>query len=194
MTETNTPLTADGLWNEATELFSNFKAMRPRSSWLTGLSVSAGRGRLERLKTSKPAKALLPKLDALPDDEFSVFRSYAQVNLEQAESAVRLSLVANITIPLGFLVVANQFFPGIVRSLVDYTGADAMLLGLVSAGTLLFIAIWYCYAGVFQARAIDHLTTIAAARRGLDANGGGLRSRRKSADEDAPTDSVEQLL
>lgn len=201
MTETKTEPTADDVWDEATRLFSNLRGMRPRSSWLTGLSVGAGQGRLKRLTESRPAQTLMPKLIALPDSGFSLFRSYAQVNLEQSQAAVRLSLIANITIPVGFLVLANQFFPGIVRQLVEYVGADAMLLGLASAGSLLFLAIWYCYSGVFQARNLEHLTVIAAAkrRRGPDAgNASEDRSSRTSEDalseDSSPTESVEQLL
>lgn len=201
MTETKSKPTADSVWREATELFSNLRGMRPRSSWLTGLSVGAGRGRLKQLLTSSEAKKLTPRLEALPDAEFAVFRSYAQVNLEQAQAAVRLSLIANITIPVGFLVLVNQFFPGSVRSLVSYVGVDAMLLGLLSAGSLLFFAIWYCYAGVFQARNLEHLTVIAAAkRRGAAATAGEDEVDRPSPGSDTQdeaadaVESVEKLL
>ncbi len=201
MSETKLHPTADTVWRKATELFSNLRGMRPRSSWLTGLSVGAGRERLKRLTNSKGAQTLMPKLEALPDSEFAVFRSYAQVNLEQAQAAVRLSLVANITIPVGFLVLVNQFFPGSVRSLVAYVGADAMLLGLLSAGSLLFFAIWYCYAGVFQARNLEHLTMIAAAKRrhtpdqaGAEDEGMSRRSSETPAEASPALESIEKLL
>lgn len=195
MTETKTAPTADDLWQDASAQFSNLRGMRPRRSWFSALSVGASRNRLQKLKNSKDAETLLPKLAALSDGEFSVFRSYSQVNLEQAEAAVRLSLIANVTIPVGLLVIANQFFPGIIQGVVKETGVEAMLGGFLSAALVLFVLIWYCYAGVFQARNLDHLTTIAAARRlGADGTGTTRRGNRGPNEPDAPTEAIEQLL
>ena len=200
MTEDTAQLTADNVWQQADGLFSNLRGMRPRLSWLTGLSVAAGRKRVERLTGSAGAARLMPKLAALSHEEFAVFQSYAQVNLEQSEAAMRLSLIANVTIPVGILVIANQFFPGIVQGFIDYSGTDATLAALGAAGTALFLAIWYCYAGLFQARDLAHLTVIAAARRsspnGTGVRSGGTASRpKRPADEAAePTQSLENLL
>ena len=183
--------TADRLWREAMHLFSNFRGMRPRRSWASGLSVGTGPKRLERLTGSKGAAQLMPKLERLSDRELVIFRTYARINLEQAEAAMRLSLIANITIPVGFLVILNQFFPGTVLELVEYAGPEAMLVGVGLAAGLLLILIWYSYAGVFQARDISHLAAIAAAKRGAgvsDQEGSG------DSDEPGPLEAVEPLL
>lgn len=189
--DTGTATTAGELWREATRLFSNVKAMRPRKSWASGLSVGTGPKRLERLMGSKGAAQLMPKLEALSDRELVIFRTYARINLEQAEAAMRLSLIANITIPVGFLVILNQFFPGTVQELFAYAGVDAMLFGIGLAAAALLMLIWYSYAGVFQARDISHLAAIAAARRGAgsaDQESGG------DSDEAGPLEAVEPLL
>ncbi len=191
MTEDATRATANSVWAEATSLFSNVRGMRPRRSWFTGLSVGAGRHRLERLTRSKAAGKLMPRILALPDAEFAVFRTYVQVNFEQAQSAMRLTLIANITIPVGFLVIANQFFPGLVQDFIDFTSLDATLIALGTAGAALCLAIWYCYAGVFQARDLAHLTAIAAAKRGADPQTG---VNGDDIDSDDPTEPVGHLL
>lgn len=185
------PMKAGELWREAMRLFSNFRGMRPRRSWMSGLSVGTGPKRLERLTASKGAAQLMPKLERLSDRELSIFRTFARINLEQAEAAMRLSLIANITIPVGFLVILNQFFPGTVLELVEYAGPEAMLVGVGLAAGLLLILIWYSYAGVFQARDISHLAAIAAAKRGAgasDQEGSG------NSDETGPLEAVEPLL
>lgn len=182
---------ADRLWREAMHLFSNFRGMRPRKSWASGLSVGTGPKRLERLMASRGARQLMPKLEALSDRELVIFRTYARINLEQAEAAMRLSLIANITIPVGFLVILNQFFPGTVQELFDYAGVEAMLGGTAAAAVVLLLLIWYSYAGVFQARDISHLAAIAAAKRGASASddeGSG------NGDESGPLEAVEPLL
>ena len=78
------PMTAGELWREAMRLFSNFRGMRPRRSWMSGLSVGTGPKRLERLTSSKAAAQLMPKLETLSDRELVIFRTYARINLEQA--------------------------------------------------------------------------------------------------------------
>ena len=185
------PMTAGELWREAMRLFSNFRGMRPRRSWMSGLSVGTGPKRLERLTSSKAAAQLMPKLETLSDRELVIFRTYARINLEQAEAAMRLSLIANITIPVGFLVILNQFFPGTVQELFDYTGVEAMLGGIAAAAVVLLMLIWYSYAGVFQARDISHLAAIAAGKRGAgasDQESGG------DGEEAGPLEAVEPLL
>ena len=189
--DVGTVSTADRLWREAMHLFSNFRGMRPHRSWMSGLSVGTGPKRLERLTASKAARQLMPKLEALSDRELVMFRTYARINLEQAEAAMRLSLIANITIPVGFLVILNQFFPGTVQEAFDYAGVEAMLGGIGAAAVVLLLLIWYSYAGVFQARDISHLAAIAAAKRGVasgDEEDGG------DADDAGPLEAVEPLL
>lgn len=182
---------ADRLWREAMRLFSNRRGMRPRRSWMSGLSVGTGPKRLERLMASRGARQLLPKLEALSDRELVIFRTYARINLEQAEAAMRLSLIANITIPVGFLVILNQFFPGTVQELFDYAGVEAMLGGIAAAAVVLLLLIWYSYAGVFQARDISHLAAIAAAKCGASASDD---EGRGNGDEAGPLEAVEPLL
>ena len=189
--DVGTASAADRLWREAMHLFSNFRGMRPRKSWASGLSVGTGPKRLERLTGSKGAAQLMPKLEALSDRELSIFRTYARINLEQAEAAMRLSLIANITIPVGFLVILNQFFPGTVQKVFEYSGPEAMLAGFGLVAVILLMLIWYSYAGVFQARDISHLAAVAAAKRGAgasDEKDGG------DGDEAGPLEAVEPLL
>ncbi|RIJ25817.1 hypothetical protein D1224_01470 [Henriciella barbarensis] len=189
--DAGTPTTADQLWRDTMRVFSNFRGMRPRKSWLSGLSVGTGPKRLERLTNSKGAAQLMPKLEALSDRELSVFRTFGRINLEQAEAAMRLSLIANITIPVGFLVILNQLFPGPVQNVFEYSGPEAMLGGIGLVAVILLMLIWYSYAGVFQARDISHLAAIAAAKRGA-----GLSDEKDGGDGDeaGPLEAVEPLL
>ena len=191
MTGNSPQPSADAVWAEVSALFSNVRGMRPRKSWFTGLSVGAGRHRLERLTASKAARTIMPRIEALSDSGFALFQTYVRVNFEQAQAAMRLTLIANITIPVGFLVIANQFFPGLVQDFIDFTSLDATLIALGTAGAALCLAIWYCYAGVFQARDLSHLTAIAAAKRGADPQTG---VNGDDMDTDDPTEPVGHLL
>ena len=201
MDDKGAPPGASDVWQETTVLFSNLRAMRPRRSWLTGLSVGTSPKRLDRLTQSRSAAQLMRRLLAMTPADFAVYRAYAHVNLDQAEAAMRLSLIANITIPVGFLVIVNQFFPGSIQQLLTIVGPAAMLGGVGCAAFLLVFLIWYSYAGVFQARDIVHLTAIAAARRDPETEtpgktgilDGGYSSASRERTEQ-PGETIEKLL
>lgn len=87
----------------------------------------------------------------------------SEVNLEQALSAFRLTLVVNISIPLGLVVLINQLAPGAIANLFVETPAVAVLGPLAVMLALLITAMWYAYAGALAARDLNHLLRLRLA-------------------------------
>ena len=163
--------TAEAVWAETAPRFANLHAMRPRLSWFNGISQRANQTRLDKLTGSGSAKSLQASLAALPDRELRRFAARAAVNLEQAISATRLSLLVNVTLPVAGVLFLAQATDGAAWDyVVRETAADPTLrqaLLWVGAGmlVLLWLSVWYIYAGLQQARDIHHLTTLALADR-----------------------------
>lgn len=171
-------------WSKATRLFSNASGMRPRLSWLTGLSIDTRANRLQRLLKQNRAAALGDILAELNERDIRRFHHYADVNLERAAAAMRLNLVVNISAPIGALVIVNQLFPQLIPYFVDEYGMDAIIAGALGALSLLLLSIWYCYAGVSQARDLKHLSDLYRADR-------DSRRRRRDEFNDDPLDPAE---
>jgi hypothetical protein len=153
----------DMLWAKIAPVFSNRAFMRPHSAWYFGLASRAGENRIRELTGSAPArrlKAVLAEADAAQISRLAV---RSAINQDQAEAALRLTLVANISAPVGGLVLLNQFLPGsVVDTFLDLSPL-VVLMPLLMVVSILLAIIWYAYAGVAAARDLNHLLRIAQA-------------------------------
>ena len=174
----------DDAWERATQTFANAKAMRPRLSWLTGVSIDTTANRIQRLLHQRRAAALHGVLESLDAAALRQFLQRTEINRERAAAAMRLNLVVNISAPIGALVIANQLFPEFVPNLVTQFGMDTAIAGSAAVLFLLLFSMWYCYSGVMQARDLAHLTRLYIAGR-LDA------AAAASDYDDAPLDPAE---
>ena len=176
----------DEAWSAAAIPFANLRAMRPSGHWFTGVGERTGAMRLQRLRSHKKAESLRDLLAPLSQAELRRFLTLAIVNFEQAKGAMRLNLIANISVPVGFLIIMNQIFPGHIGALIDRLSLIEFYVGFGLAVTLLLASMWYCYAGVHQARDLYHLALIAAS----DAGGAPIQT---SADDGDPETDVSEL-
>lgn len=160
------------VWKEAARLYANRSGMRVRRSWLSGVGERVGFDRLGTVTRRPVAKRVNERLGGLSDADMRVFHAYATVNLEQASGALRLSLIVNVSLPVGLILLLNALLPdGLAGLHVVRTASDAgWLYWTISLSLLLAVVaalVWYCYAGVHQARDLYHLSSIELARRGL---------------------------
>lgn len=147
----------EALWNEISKPFSNGAFMQLHTSWFAGLASRAGPKRMQQLARSKPARKLEQILADLKPEEVAPLIVRSEINLDKAISALRMTLVANISVPAGSLVLANQLASQRIQSMVETTPVMALAM---SIGAVLFILlgiIWYAYAGVAAARDLNHL-------------------------------------
>ncbi|MCK5747209.1 MAG: hypothetical protein KAH44_13390 [Oricola sp.] len=105
-------------WERATRLFATPKAMRPRKSWLTGVSMDTAADRIQRLLREPRAISLRAILVALDGASLRDFLQRTEINLDRAAAAMRLNLVVNISGPVGALVIVNQLLPQVVSDFV----------------------------------------------------------------------------
>lgn len=165
--------TAETLWPEIARAFSNRAFMRASPSWLSGLADRAGASRLQRLQATRPAKALKRLISGLDPVQLQRLLVYSEVNQEQATSALRLTLIANISIPVGLLVLFNQVLPGSIQAFVATLPEIAIVAPLVAVISLLVGVLWFAYAGVDAARDLNHLLRLKLADAGRPAGGEG---------------------
>lgn len=158
----------DTLWNQIAPVFSNRAFMRPHRIWFAGVSERTGFDRMMRLTQSPPARKLAPLVAGLDRVQLGRLVVRSVLNQDQALSALRLTLVANISVPLGALVLINQFLPGSVGDLIRSLPPVAVLVPLLMMVSLLVGVIWFAYAGVAAARDLNHLLRLHLA----DATGG----------------------
>lgn len=147
-------------WTSATRLFATSKAMRPRLSWVTGVSVDTASDRIQRLLGEPRAQALRKILAALDAGALRRFLERAEINLDRAAAAMRLNLIVNISAPVGALVIVNQLFPQAVATFVAEYGMESIVVGSACVLFLLLLSIWYSYCCVTQARDLAHLTRL----------------------------------
>ena len=170
-------LDLDEVWGEATTLYANKRALRLSRSWFTkGMAERAGGDRLSVMRRRPGAKRVAHLLEGLSDPDLRVFHARAAINLEQAVAATRLTVLYNISVPLGVVLLVNELAPNLVALVFADSGpavTGAAWSGLLALLGLVFLAIWFCFAGVHQARDLYHLATLAMARRGLAATLGG---------------------
>lgn len=137
--------------------------MRASPSWLSGLGDRAGASRLERMQATRAAKTLRRLIAGLDRAQLQRLLVMSEINHEQAVSALRLTLVANISFPVGFLVLFNQFQPGSIQAMIESMPALAIILPLVMALSLLMGVLWFAYAGVDASRDLNHLLRLSLA-------------------------------
>ncbi len=147
-----------------------------------GVSSRSGPLRVARLEACRPAKRLRAILSDLGPADIERLLVRSEVNLEQAISAFRLTLVANISIPVGLVVLINQLAPGAIGNLIAQTPALAILLPLSLTLALLITVMWYAYAGALAARDLNHLLRLRLADTGT-----GVPRRLAGAAEIDPT-------
>lgn len=177
MTNASVPET---LWPEIAKAFSNRAFMRVSPSWLSGLADRAGASRLERLQATRPAKTLKRLIAGLDRQQLQRLLVHSEINQEQAASALRLTLIANISIPVGFLVLFNQFIPGSIQGFIATLPALTVVGLLVTVLSLLVGVLWFSYAGVAAARDLNHLLRLSLAEAAQPAGG----------EDDEPVDAI----
>lgn len=159
----------EALWPEISKAFSNRAFMRASASWLSGLAARAGASRMERLQATGPARKLKALIAGLDRAQIRRLLVYSEINHDQALSALRLTLVANISAPVGLLVLFNQFLPGSIQAFIGTMPTAAILIPLVMALSLLVGVLWFAYAGVAAGRDLNHLLRLSLAEAGLSA-------------------------
>ena len=180
-----TPFTCEAVgsaWRAAEKVFANRRAMRPSAAHFYGLVERTHPNRMGKLLNAQKARAVSDIFQKLDDRQLGQFRTMAFVNLEQATSAMRLNVIGNISIPVGFLVLVNQLLPNRLGLFISEIGAEALLFICSVVLALLVVTMWYAYAGVLQARDLYHLTLIETARRG------------DVSPADTPSDAIEAPL
>jgi len=160
------PTSDEALWDAIAPIFSGRAFMRAEASWLAGLASRTGHDRMRRLTGSKQAKRLQPMIAGLDRRQLSRLIVRSAINHEQAMSALRLTLVANISGPVGALVLLNQFLPGSVQDFVVSLPPPVVILPLFLGIVTLFSVIWFSYAGVTAARDLHHLLRLRLAEMG----------------------------
>lgn len=167
----NAPSVSD-VWDNITSLFKARHGIKYRSVFLTGLSTRVNAKRLSKLRNTKQAKALSAILTNLPKEKIKALRTFAAINQEQAVAAFKVTMVGNVSLPIGFLAVLHQVLPkGLGGTIIDLYDSEAALLFLAT-GTLIGIVLiaivaMYALANLNQARDIRHLIDLHAAERGI---------------------------
>ena len=182
MTQTLTSQTdqrtiADEAWSQLESMFTNQRGMVPSSSWLYGLGDRVNWQRLQRLENSETAKKAKAIFSSLTDGQLAYIKDRAHVNMAEAEGALRLFLIANISVPVGALFLINQIFPNALATLT--AGFDTQMW--ITQGIAISIAIlmlisttWFTYAGVRQSRDLYFLCVLTLSRRQLGLKSGEL--------------------
>lgn len=178
--------TTENAWTEIAQAFSNRAFMKYNPTWLWGISARSGPRRIARLEGSRSAIHLQKILADLGNAEIASLLVRSEVNLEQALSAFRLTLVVNISIPLGLMVLINQLAPGAIGNLLAETPVEAILVPLFLALGLLITSMWYAYAGALAARDLNHLLRLRLA----DAETGMARGLAGPAEIDPTVDGL----
>jgi len=163
-------------WDELAKIFNNWAGIRPRKSWFTaGVSERTGYKRVRVLESGKQAAKFYDITKDLTERELRYILKRAELNLEQAYSAGRITTVLNATVIIGVIVLFNQIFPGEIgkffkEMIASFDSSDAflgvtLLLGLLMGLAIMIIILSYSYGGTAQARDLKHLIELSLARR-----------------------------
>ena len=164
------PISISSKWDEIVGLFKARTAFQPSKFWMSGLSSRLGSKRLSRLRTTKRALRLESLLNAASNRDVKALRTFAAVNQEQATAAFRLTMVNNITWPVGFLAIIHQFSPnGLGGLLQNSFKTDFLFLSVLGATVIVCVigVALFALANLSQARDIRHLIDLHAAERGI---------------------------
>jgi hypothetical protein len=167
------PLAGDAVWLEASHLFGNRHGMRPKKSWSYGYSSRVARDRLQLLCESPAAARLYELVAPLDRAAFSKLMARSLVNLEQARAGFRISLIGNITVPIGALVVLNELAPGwLAETLRAGTPNELLMIATTwsVAAVLILGGLWWAYGGLSAARDLHHLLYLIRVGRFGDAD------------------------
>ena len=160
-------------WEKIQALFQARRAMRPNKAWYNGLSTRLGRERLKNLLSTPSAEHLAAILDQCGDERLKALRTYAAINMEQAVSAFRITIVGNITTPIILLSIVHQLSDGGVGKVFEFihngelSAMVVMISGVIFLGLTMFFVLVYALACLNQARDIRHLIDLFAADRGV---------------------------
>jgi len=160
-------------WKEIEALFPAKKALRLSWAWFNGVSTRLKDGRISRLMKEDEVGALAAILDQCDDRRLKALRSYAAINLEQVQSAFRLTMIVNISAPIIFLTLLNQFIQGGLGALLyrfhqnERDNILAIAFGGGVGALMLLIVAFYALAHLNRARDIRHLMELMAAERGI---------------------------
>ncbi len=184
------PLADDTVWREASRLFGNRHGMRPKWSWSFGYSSRVTPDRLQRLCGSPAAARLCALVAPLDSAEFSRLMARSLVNFEQARAGFRISLIGNITVPVGALVTLNEIAPGWFADTL-LTGTPNELLTIATAWSvavaLILGGLWWAFGGLSAARDLHHLLYLIRFERFGDADASpGLDDENDEAFPGAP--------
>lgn len=159
-------------WQSLHDIFAKARGNKVMG-WSSGMSPRLHRNRLSRLLGSARARSISDFLKLRSDNRVKALRTYAAINMEQASSALRLTVIINVSIPIIFLTIFNQVFPGALNEL--FTGPDkfireslwfvAFIFALSFSALIIILA--YGTARLSEARDIRHLIDLAAAERGI---------------------------
>jgi hypothetical protein len=160
------------IWEEIAQTFKAHQGLKVGSVWLTGMSSRVSAKRLSKLRSTKQAESLTSTLSDLPKDTIKALRTFAAINQEQVVASFRITMIGNVTIPIGLLAVFHQILPkGLGATILEFYDdrATLSLLAITSLICVFFIMIvaLYALANLNQARDIRHLIDLYAAERGI---------------------------
>jgi len=160
-------------WERIAALFRTRNALKTRRVWFTGMSARMGKQRITALRETKQAKALFDIVKGVSRSDVKALRTFAAINQEQAVAAYKVTMIANVSIPIGVLALIHQLSPDGLGALIlsIYGDEQTGLFALITASTIavigiLFISL-YSLGNLNQARDIRHLIDLYAAEQGI---------------------------
>ncbi|MEM7730647.1 MAG: hypothetical protein AAF311_15500 [Pseudomonadota bacterium] len=154
-------LPCDGMWRRIRAWTYSASSPRMRTA------------RVPDLMTGKGAVALDAFLAARSRARVKALRTYAIVNQEQAAAALRMTTIANVSVPAVFITAASQISSGSIwNDLWRFYTRDpdaAVALAILSGVSLLVLAWLLAYSAtrMGQARDLRHRIDLHAAGRGI---------------------------
>jgi hypothetical protein len=159
-------------WEQVQALFPAQNSITSKS-WTFGFSGRLPRTRIDRLMQTQAAAKLALMLDQRSNMRIKALRTFAAVNLEQATAAFRISIIANVSVPILLLTVINLLFPGSLGRIFLSTFEVSQQFLMIQLGVMFLTLSWllavliYAVACLNQARDIRHLIDLTAAERGI---------------------------
>lgn len=154
-------------WRKLCGCFSGIRyvANRPQDTWPLFKRNYVGDVTISwKLSYWKKAKALLIPL---ADAEVDYLRSLAQQRLEFAASQFRSWAVMSVSLPVSFLVLANQFSPAWVREEIFNGSTDSIPTPIFVLIILAGANLLYIFLNVVKAREMRTALELEAASRRL---------------------------
>ena len=159
-------------WEEIAAIFKARYGLKFKSFLTTSMSSRLSLKRLSKLRETKQAALLQSLLSTQSNENLKALRTFAAINQEQANASFKMTMVANVSAPIGILALFHQLSPqGLGALILDVYDNDTALLtviiiSLLTLALIIFIAI-YAVANLNQARDVRHLIDLYAAERGI---------------------------